>query len=327
VTYVRKALDGLWALREKPPADVAMDVAMAAAGAYVWVLARWRAALAALIVTGATVAIWTASTAPDPKAADSGVPLVRVPSPPASGTSPASSAIQPVTSSAVTTPLSGRASITRALQSKLQRAGCYDGQVNGYWTARSKDAMARFVDRLNAKLPVEQPDEVLLALMENNPRASCSAEMPVAPSPAPAPVEAAVSSPPGIPPAPASPIPVSAAAVVAPAIVAATARNEPARPPAAPASPPQATAPLPQSPLAFAPRGMLTPSAETAQAAKSKSEPSESVRPAKATAEPSPKLAQRRVRQRSSSSGFDNVSRTINRNFKSLQRSLANAFN
>jgi hypothetical protein len=72
---------------------------------------------------------------------------------------------------------------------------------------------------------------------------------------------------------------------------------------------------------------MLTPSAETAQAAKSKSEPSESVRPAKATAEPSPKLAQRRVRQRSSSSGFDNVSRTINRNFKSLQRSLANAFN
>lgn len=62
----------------------------------------------------------------------------------------------------------------RALQQALRRAGCYDGAINGQWTRQSKEAMARFVASVNAQLPVEQAEPVLLALIEANPKQNCS---------------------------------------------------------------------------------------------------------------------------------------------------------
>jgi hypothetical protein len=77
--------------------------------------------------------------------------------------------------------------LTRALQAGLRQAECYDGPVNGFWTSRSKEGMRRFVAAINARLPVETPDQVLLALIEANPTASCSSAQPAAAQPAPAP--------------------------------------------------------------------------------------------------------------------------------------------
>ncbi|HYD14768.1 MAG TPA: hypothetical protein VEA77_00065 [Hyphomicrobium sp.] len=68
------------------------------------------------------------------------------------------------------------ASITRAVQSELKRAGCYSGPVNGIWTASTRAAMGEFTARVNARLPVEHPDPVLLALLETHNKISCTAE-------------------------------------------------------------------------------------------------------------------------------------------------------
>lgn len=65
------------------------------------------------------------------------------------------------------------ASVTRAVQTGLKRAGCYVGPVNGRWSASTRSAMAEFTTRVNAQLPVEKPDPVLLALVETHSDVSC----------------------------------------------------------------------------------------------------------------------------------------------------------
>ena len=54
-----------------------------------------------------------------------------------------------------------------AVQRELARIGCYTGAVDGSWGAGSKRAMGAFVGRTNSSLPVEEPDHVLLALVQN----------------------------------------------------------------------------------------------------------------------------------------------------------------
>jgi len=44
--------------------------------------------------------------------------------------------------------------LTRQLQSELKRAGCYDGEISGVWTPRTREAMKAFTTRVNATLPV-----------------------------------------------------------------------------------------------------------------------------------------------------------------------------
>ena len=68
------------------------------------------------------------------------------------------------------------ASVTRAVQTGLKRAGCYVGPVNGRWSASTRNAMAEFTTRVNAQLPVEKPDPVLLALVETHSDVSCLAD-------------------------------------------------------------------------------------------------------------------------------------------------------
>ena len=61
------------------------------------------------------------------------------------------------------------------IQRKLKKRGCYWGRIDGSWGAGSKYAMQEFIDRINATLPIEQPDYVLLTLLQANDDKSCGA--------------------------------------------------------------------------------------------------------------------------------------------------------
>src|SRR4249920_1883561 len=65
-------------------------------------------------------------------------------------------------------------SITRDAQRELQRLGCYDGEINGDWSQSSRAAAERFLDRVNAKLPTDEADVVLLALLQGQKGFVCS---------------------------------------------------------------------------------------------------------------------------------------------------------
>lgn len=65
-------------------------------------------------------------------------------------------------------------SVVRAVQQQLKRAGCYSGRVNGVWSPATRKAMAAFTSVVNASLPVNRADPVLLVLIESNPGASCA---------------------------------------------------------------------------------------------------------------------------------------------------------
>lgn len=62
------------------------------------------------------------------------------------------------------------------LQKELTRAGCYAGIAHGNWDQRSKNAMKEFLDRVNARLPVEKPDPSLLALTRHTPGLVCAGD-------------------------------------------------------------------------------------------------------------------------------------------------------
>jgi hypothetical protein len=59
------------------------------------------------------------------------------------------------------------------LQRELTRVGCYSGAVNGMWTVPTRKAMAAFTERVNAKLPVDKADPVLLALVQHHAGTAC----------------------------------------------------------------------------------------------------------------------------------------------------------
>jgi peptidoglycan hydrolase-like protein with peptidoglycan-binding domain len=64
--------------------------------------------------------------------------------------------------------------LTRELQRELKSLGCYHGEINGVWTTSTRQAMKIFTDRANAKLPVTEPDQVLLALIKSNRHHACN---------------------------------------------------------------------------------------------------------------------------------------------------------
>ena len=68
-----------------------------------------------------------------------------------------------------------RAKIARDLQTALTKARCYDGPLTGRWSAASQAAMSTFLSTVNAHLPVDDPDEALLALISSNSDVSCAA--------------------------------------------------------------------------------------------------------------------------------------------------------
>lgn len=75
-------------------------------------------------------------------------------------------------------PPGDRAALARALQRELQRVGCYGGEITGVWTTSSRMAMKAFTDRVNATLPIDTPDQVLLSLVQGHQDRACATACP-----------------------------------------------------------------------------------------------------------------------------------------------------
>jgi hypothetical protein len=71
-----------------------------------------------------------------------------------------------------------RNSVGRELQRELARVGCYDGELHGIWTPAARRAMKAFMDRVNATLPTEEPDYILLSLVQAARDKVCGAACP-----------------------------------------------------------------------------------------------------------------------------------------------------
>ncbi len=61
-----------------------------------------------------------------------------------------------------------RVALARALQRELKRVGCYSGEITGVWTTSTRMAMRAFTERVNATLPIDKPDPVLLSLVQGH---------------------------------------------------------------------------------------------------------------------------------------------------------------
>ena len=66
-----------------------------------------------------------------------------------------------------------RDTLARELQKELKRVGCYVGETNGAWSPSTRRAMKMFIDRLNASLPVEEPDPILYAMVRGEREQVC----------------------------------------------------------------------------------------------------------------------------------------------------------
>jgi hypothetical protein len=71
-----------------------------------------------------------------------------------------------------------RRELTKDLQRELKRLGCYQGDLDGSWGPETKRAMSAFTDRVNATLPVEEPDYILLALVRGQAVQTCGKSCP-----------------------------------------------------------------------------------------------------------------------------------------------------
>lgn len=72
-----------------------------------------------------------------------------------------------------------RDSLARELQKELRRVGCYEGELNGAWTPATRRAMKTFTERVNATLPVDEPDAVLFAMVQSQQDRVCGKPCPV----------------------------------------------------------------------------------------------------------------------------------------------------
>ena len=84
----------------------------------------------------------------------------------------------PVPSRAAAVPRD-RDALARELQRELRRVGCYEGELNGVWTPSTRRAMKAFTDRVNATLPVEEPDAVLFIMVQSQQDRVCGKPCPV----------------------------------------------------------------------------------------------------------------------------------------------------
>ena len=71
-----------------------------------------------------------------------------------------------------------RAALARDLQIELRRVGCYGGELNGVWTPATRKSMKAFTDRVNATLPLEEPDDILLTLVQAHQGEACGRPCP-----------------------------------------------------------------------------------------------------------------------------------------------------
>src|SRR5262252_3941184 len=69
--------------------------------------------------------------------------------------------------------------LARELQKELRRVGCYEGELNGAWTPATRRAMRTFTDRVNATLPIDEPDAVLFAMVQSQQDRVCGMPCPI----------------------------------------------------------------------------------------------------------------------------------------------------
>ena len=75
-------------------------------------------------------------------------------------------------------PVAEERGLARDIQQELARVGCYPGEINGVWTTSTRQAMKAFMDWVNAALPTQQPDGVLLALVRGHTGKACGVSCP-----------------------------------------------------------------------------------------------------------------------------------------------------
>lgn len=73
---------------------------------------------------------------------------------------------------------SERFTLARDLQRELKRVGCYHADVDGSWGGGSRRALSEFMDRVNASLPGDEPDYIMLALVRNQTAQVCGSGCP-----------------------------------------------------------------------------------------------------------------------------------------------------
>lgn len=59
------------------------------------------------------------------------------------------------------------------IQRALGQYGCYRGEMTGLWSAETKRALRAFLAAANARLPIEQPDDILLHLVKGHDHVVC----------------------------------------------------------------------------------------------------------------------------------------------------------
>ena len=73
---------------------------------------------------------------------------------------------------------SNRETMVRRIKRELRRVGCYDGRIDSEWDRTTRSAMGTFMERVNASLPAQEPDVVLLNLVRNHQAMACGASCP-----------------------------------------------------------------------------------------------------------------------------------------------------
>ena len=71
-----------------------------------------------------------------------------------------------------------KALLARDVQRELQRVGCYLGEIDGIWGPGSQRAVTAFMERVNAILPVDEPDVFMLSLLATESNAVCGTTCP-----------------------------------------------------------------------------------------------------------------------------------------------------
>ena len=71
-----------------------------------------------------------------------------------------------------------KALLARDIQRELQRVGCYAGEIDGIWGPGSQRAVTAFMERVNAVLPVDEPDVFMLSLLATQDNAICGTTCP-----------------------------------------------------------------------------------------------------------------------------------------------------
>lgn len=71
-----------------------------------------------------------------------------------------------------------RHTLASDIQKELKRVGCFDGEASGEWTPATRKAMRSFTERVNATLPVDEPDYILLTLIQGHATSACGKSCP-----------------------------------------------------------------------------------------------------------------------------------------------------